>query len=135
MKSLRDLGKQPVPVELMVGALEAIERLPESERTDYESRVLAVIRLLHSRKYPDETRRELLLGIQYRLDALSLLTEHKAYQAWSMKGEAQGMDYVHADLLAAAAVEPLIVDERSARFDPEAFFVRVMKLSAMRGTA
>jgi hypothetical protein len=63
------------------------------------------------------------------------LQGHKAYQAWSLRGDAPGMEYIHAVLVEAVATEPLILSEHGASFDPSSFFNRVLKMSAVRGSA
>lgn len=135
MTRRHDLGRQPVPVELMRTAMELIAELPEADRTDYTSRTLVVIRLLRDRNLPDNVRREYLHGLLFRLEALTGIHNHKAYQAWSMKSGTPGMDYIHADLVEAAASEPLVIDDHTARFNPDAFFSAVLKIADARGNA
>jgi hypothetical protein len=43
------------------------------------------------------------------------------------------MDYIHGDVVEAAASEPLVADDDCARFEPKSFFERVLQIAKMRG--
>jgi hypothetical protein len=124
-----------VPVELLKAALDAVADLPDEDRKDLTGRTLAVIRLLDKHNVPRdiEGRGELLAGNQFRMEALARLRDDSAYRAWSMKSAIPKMDYIHEDLVEAAAVEPLKMSKRIARFDPKSFFKRVLEKSEARG--
>lgn len=129
------IAKKPVPPELLKAALHAIGELPDEDRKDMTGRVIAVIRVLDEHDVPKDLqdRGDLLTGIQFRLEALARLKDEPAYRAWSMKSTTPGMDYIHEDLVEAAAVEPLKLGKRVARFDQKSFFKRVLAISEARG--
>jgi hypothetical protein len=80
-----------------------------------------------------DAHNDLVAGIQFRLEALAGLCDEPSYQAWSMKSGSPGMDYVHGDLIEAAASEPLIMRKRAVCFEPKSFFKRVLLITETRG--
>src|SRR5437660_10751904 len=99
-------------------ALEMIANLPEEDRKDMTGRALAVIRLLGEQGVDEdiEAGSDLLMGVQFRLEALARLHDEPAYRAWSMNSGTPGMNYIHDDLVVAAAMEPLKYSKRAVRF-------------------
>jgi hypothetical protein len=134
---LKRISNKPVPANLLKAALSAIGELPEEDRKDITGRAIAVIRVLdeHNIERGLEERADLLTGIQFRLEALARLHNEPAFRAWSMKSGTPDMDYIHEDLVEAAAVEPLIMGEHQARFDANSFFKKVLQISSARGQA
>jgi hypothetical protein len=136
MDVVKRVNECPVPVELLEGALRAFAELPDEDR-DFEGRILAVFRLMDELEIPDgmENRGDLSMSIAFRLEALAHLRDSPAYRAWSMRTLNEDMDLIHRDLLAVAAVEPVIGGEnqRSLRFDENRFFEHVLKISDADG--
>ena len=128
-------NQQPIPVELLGGAIEAIARLSARDRTNTASRVVALLRMMDALNVPSalEARSALLMAIQLRMDALARLQDHPSYRVWSMKSGTSEGHYVHADLIAAAARAPLIMTGRVANFEPQSFFALVLIISEARG--
>src|ERR1700733_5309610 len=77
--------QQPIPVELLGAAVEAIAGLPQRDRKNTASRVVALLRMMDAHKVPSANRSDLLMGIQFRLEALARLQDQPSYRAWSMK--------------------------------------------------
>jgi hypothetical protein len=134
---LQRIAKKPVPADLLKAALVVVDELPEEQRKDFTGRTLAIIRLLEDQRPEQDVRArsDLLTGIQFRLEALARLRHEPAYRAWSMKTKAPGVEYIHEDLIDAAAIEPLSMGKREARFEPRAFFRRVLQITEARGRA
>jgi hypothetical protein len=111
--------------------------LPEEDRKDMTRRAFTVIRVLdeHDIERGINERDDLLTGIVFRLEALARLKDEPAFRAWSMKSGTPDMDYIHEDLIEAAAVEPLVMGKHQARFDAKSFFNRVLQISEARGQA
>jgi hypothetical protein len=125
---LKRVRTTPVPIDLFQAAAKAIADLPEEDRKTLDGRALAVIHVLGL-----QGNGELLAGIGFRLEALARRHEELEYRAWSMKSGSPGMDYVHGDVVEAAASEPLVADDDCARFEPKSFFKRVLKIAQTHG--
>jgi hypothetical protein len=127
--------QKPIPVELLAAALEAISELPEKDRKNTTSRVVAILGMMDEHNVPSalEARSDLLMSIQFRLQALVRLQAQPSYRAWSMRSDTPGMHYVHADIVAAAAIAPLLMTGRVASFEPQSFFKLVLEISEARG--
>jgi len=138
MDVIKRVNECPVPVQLLEGALRAFAALPAEDR-DFEGRTLALFRLMDELEIPDgiENRGDMSISIEFRLEALAHLRDSPAYQAWSMRTSNEVIDLIHQDLLAVAAVEPVIGGEnqRTVRFDENRFFERVLKISKVGGRA
>ncbi len=134
MTRLSKLGRSSVRLSIMKAAVEAIGKLPDTDR-DFTGRSLAIIRLLDELRVPDKDRAEIAMSIMNRMEALARLHTEKAYRAWSMASNTPGMEFIHSDLVEAAASEPLIIGDRDAHFDPTSFFNRVLEQSDLRGKA
>jgi hypothetical protein len=118
---------QPVPVELLGAAAEAIAALPDEGRKNPTRRVIAILHMFDAHKVPSADRSDLLTGIQFRLQALGRLQDQPSYRAWSRK------KIMHAVLVEAAASAPLLMTRRIANFEPQSFFQRVCAISKARG--
>ena len=125
--------QQPVPIELFGAAVDAIAGLPERDRTNTASRAVALLRMMDEHKVPSASRGDLLMAIQFRLEALVRLQDQASYRVWSTKNGTPGKHYVHAGLFAAAASAPLLMTGLVARFEPQSFFQRALEISEARG--
>jgi hypothetical protein len=132
--ALEGVANTPVPVELFEDALNAIADLTDEARNDPTGRMLAVIRVADRwRASNRQEKTRIVVSLNFRLEALAALSKQSAYRAWAMKSGTVGMDYIHADLVEAAAIEPLILTDEEAHFDPTSFFERVLSISEARG--
>jgi len=120
-------AKKTIPAELLSAAVEAVAKLPEEERRDRTSRVVALLRIMDAHKVPSAHRGDLSRAIQFRLQALAALQDQPSYRAWSRKRS------MHAALIEAAASVPLFVTDRVASFEPQSFFKRVLEIAEARG--
>jgi hypothetical protein len=76
------------------------------------------------------------MAIDFRLQALARLRKDSVLRGWSIPGAEPGLRYIHADVLKAAAQEPIIEDEaKQAAFDAESFRRRVLANAEARGRA
>ena len=124
-----------VSPELLAASLEAIGELPADQRGSFEGRAFRLFRLLEERDEADEAALN-AFAIQLRLEALARLHDDRGLRAWTLPGDAEGADYIHADVVAAAAVEPLLaIDDHTVGFDLESFRARVLADAAVRGHA
>lgn len=81
-------------------------------------------------------RADLVLAIDFRLTALARLLQAHQVRGWTLPANDEGTDFIHRDLLCAAAEEPVIEDsDGQAGFDPESFRARVLRLSEAKGEA
>jgi hypothetical protein len=128
-------SQQPIPVELLGSAVEAIAELPAEDRKNTASRVVALLRMMDAHNVSSaKARSALVTGIQFRLrlQALAYLQDQPSYRAWSITSGTPGMHYVHGDLVAAAATAPLVMAGRVASFEPQSFFDLVLEISEAR---
>jgi hypothetical protein len=124
-----------VSPELLTASMEAIGELPADQRGSFEGRAFRLFRLLEERNEAQEAALT-AFAIQLRLEALARLHDDRGLRAWTLPGDAEGADYIHADVVAAAAVEPLLeIDDHTVGFDPDSFRARVLADSAARGHA
>lgn len=109
--------------------------MPTEDRSVFEARAIRLFELLED-KGLGRNRRALAIAIEFRLEALTKLHNDIALRAWTLPSGEPGMDYISADLLAAAAEEPLIEDAQGrAAFDVESFRRRVLSKSDLKGSA
>jgi len=127
------VNKYRLPAKLLKAATAVLADLPQESRRTFEGRAIAVIHLLDELNYPGGSKRALIAtSIQFRLEALARLRDCPAYKAWAVRArEKSGPDFVHSDLLAAAAVEPIIGEPEGheVRFDETKFFERVLRIT------
>ena len=124
-----------IPADLLTAALEAFAEMPADDRQSYEARAFRIFQLLEEQEETGD-RALITFVIQLRLEALARLHDDHGLRAWTLPGEEEGMDYIHADVVAAAAVEPLMaIDDRNTGFDAESFRARVLAGAAVRGNA
>jgi len=109
--------------------------MPPEDRPDFEARAIRMFELLDKKGLREE-RGVLASAIDFRLTALAKLQGDPALRAWTMAGKDEGADYIHADLLEAAAAEPLVEDQQGqASFDPNSFRRRVLSITETKGSA
>jgi hypothetical protein len=124
-----------VSAELLGEVMEMHAGLSPEDRTVFEVRAIRMFELLDS-KGLGKDRADLAMAIDFRLSALARMQKDKVLRGWTMPGAEAGMDYIHADLLKAAAEEPLIEDSKGqAVFDVQKFRNRVLANAQMRGNA
>ena len=129
------VNKTTVTPEVLGEVLEMHAAMKPKDRRVYEVRAIRLFELLKSKGLEDEGS-DLSLAITFRLEALARLNGEPGLRAWTMPGGKKGMDYIHVDLLKAAAEEPLIEDaQQQAAFDVDGFEKRMLFLAKMRGGA
>lgn len=124
-----------VAPDLLAEAMEVIAELPADQRSSFEGRAFRLFQLLEERDEAEDAALTAFV-IQLRLEALARLHDDRGLRAWTLPGDAEGADYIHADVVAAAAVEPLkAIDDHTVGFDPKSFRTRVLADAAVRGHA
>jgi len=109
--------------------------MPAEDRGVFEARAIRLFKLLE-RKGLGDNRATLAMAIDFRLQALARLQKDSVLRGWSIPGAEPGLEYIHADVLKAAAQEPIIEDEaKQAAFDAESFRHRVLANAEARGRA
>lgn len=123
-----------VSPELLGEALAMFAEMPAEDRQSFEVRSIRLFELLDERA-PDADIATLAFAIQMRLEALAGLAHDRGLSAWTLKGDQDGMEFIHADVVAAAAREPLIeVDGRPA-FDAHSLRRALLETSEAKGSA
>jgi|GEM_PF-974544 len=128
------VNRTKVTADLLGEVLEMHAAMSAEDRPVFEARAIRIFELLE-RKGLNEDRGALATAIDFRLTALARLQKDNALHGWTMPGTEAGMDYIHADLLKAAAEEPLIEKHGQAVFDVQSFQNRVLTNAKMRGSA
>ena len=132
---LENVNRTTVSAELLGEVLNMHAAMPAEDRAVFEARAVRLFELL-DRKGFGKDRGALAVAIDFRLTALARLQKDEALRGWSMPGGEPGMDYIHADLVKAAAEEPVIEDAAGqAAFDAESFRRRVLANAKTRGRA
>ena len=123
----KELNAANVTVGDLQLASDAVHQLPPEDR-DWEGRLHAMIRLVPGN--PDKG-----LAIEYRLVAMSRMLEAGVLPGWALPQAPDGSMLVSESVWAATATEPLILEEREARFDHAGFLSRVLSLAGPEGNA
>src|SRR5215469_3393391 len=116
---LEEANCATVTAELLGEVLEMHAAMPAEDRGVFEARAVRLFKLL-DRKGLGDKRATLAMAIDFRLQALARLQMDSALRGWSMRGDEPGKEYIHADMLKAAAEERIIENEaKQADFDAE----------------
>ncbi|SCW90754.1 hypothetical protein SAMN02927900_06489 [Rhizobium mongolense subsp. loessense] len=135
MDFLNQVNKTNVTPELSGEALRLHSGMPPERRNSYEARMFELFRFLDDKGLKRQ-KRELAMAIDFRLTALARLNGDKALSGWTLPGSEPGQDFIHENLLKAAALEPVVEDEyRQAAFNAESFQRRVLAFSKAEGNA
>jgi hypothetical protein len=106
-KFKNDINATKVTAELLGKVMDMYAAMPPDERLVFEARAMRVLRLLEKAGV-DADRGLLAMTITIRLMALDAMLEDSQVQGWILPGPEPGVTYVHADLLKAAAEEPIV---------------------------
>ena len=136
MSVLKRLNRTPVSSALLGEAMELHSNMPVHDRPVFEARAFELFRFLTEKGFKDRRLADLALAINFRLTALAHLVKGDGARGWTLPGETEGLSYLHADVLKAAAKEPMLEDaEGQASFDRTAFAQHVLRLASARGQA
>src|SRR5260370_33052360 len=108
LKFKNDINAIEVTAELLGEVMDMYAAMPPDERLIFEMRAMRVLQLFA--KQHDANRGMVAMTITIRLMALDAVLEDDQLQGWVLPGPEPGLTFVHADLLKAAAEEPLIED-------------------------
>ena len=132
---LKGVNRTVVSADLLGEVLEMYAAMSAKDRPIFEARAAALLDLL-DRKGLDNDWGDVAVAIDFRLTALARLQKVKTLRGWMMPGNKPGMDYFHAALVKAAAMEPLVEDATGRPvFDAESFRRRVVTNVATRARA
>jgi hypothetical protein len=130
-----DINRAIVTGQLLGDVMLAYAAMPIEARSVFENRVNRVLDLLEEKGH-GKNRGLLAMAITVRLMALDAILGDERIEGWTIRGREPGMTYVHADLLSAAAEEPVLEDPRGEPvFDTENFRRRVLEITGTRGHA
>jgi hypothetical protein len=132
---LERVNRTSVSASLLGEVIEMHSAMSAEDRPVFEVRVIRLFELL-DRKGLTQDRGALATAIDFRLTALARLQSDDPVRGWSMPGGEPGVQFIHADLVKAAAEEPMIEDAAGqAAFDAESFRRRVLANAEARGHA
>lgn len=131
---LRRVNRTKVSPDLIGEVMEMHANLPAEDRTAFEVRAIRMAQLLTDKGFSGRQHADMALAIEFRITALARLLQSRDVRGWSLPGEEQGQEYLHVDLLRAAATEPVIESaDGQACFDPEAFRTSVLAFADPKG--
>lgn len=134
-KFMEKINRTAVAPELLGEVLEMHAAMPAADRGVFEARAIQLFQLL-DQKAPGQDRAALAIAIDFRLTALARLQRDEPLRGWTLPGNELGMQVIHADLVKAAANEPLIENlAGEAAFDADSFRRRVLANAEARGNA
>ncbi|WP_156652628.1 hypothetical protein [Methylobacterium sp. Leaf86] len=121
---------------LLAEAMERHSNMPPEDRGVFEAIAFELFRFLTEKGFEGSRHGDLAMAINFRLTALARLVQGDQVRGWTLPGDTEGLTYLHADVLKAAAKEPLVEDDKGqAAFDGPAFAQHVLSLAAARGRA
>lgn len=136
MSVLKRVNRTRVSPALLAEAMELHSDMPAEDRPAFEARAFELFRFLTGKGFEGTRLSDLAVAINFRLTALAYLVQGDQMRGWTLPGDTEGLTYLHADVLKAAAKEPLIEDaEGKAAFDGPTFSERLLRVSAVRGRA
>jgi hypothetical protein len=108
----------------------AIDELSPEDQTDIAARVVCLIEAFGQPGRHEVSAR--VAAIDWRLQALARLSGRSEFRNWPMPGN-DGFGKIAANVLEAAAIEPLIEREGEPAFDPQSFLERLMAMTEEKG--
>jgi hypothetical protein len=128
------LNRTVVPADLLAEVIQKYTALPAAvDGEAFGQRSECLNEILRRRGAEDTLA--LKIAIDLRVAALEQLPA-EALQGWSTPGNVSGPDFVHPDLVRAAAEEPLIEDgtkQQRLVFDTEGFRRRLLEITGTEG--
>jgi hypothetical protein len=132
---LNRVNQTKLAAELLGDAAEMHAGLPATDRSSFEGRAISLFKML-DRRGLGRKRADLAIAIDFRLTALARLLQDRQVHGWTLPAGHDGADFVHPDLIRAAAEEPVIEDANGQpAFDPKRFRDRVLRLTGAQGEA
>lgn len=129
------VNRMIVSADLLGEALQTIAAMPAPRRSQNEARTAQLFELLEQKALAQD-RAALAVAIDARVIALARLQSGDALRGWSAPGDRPGLTVISADLVKAAASEPLIEDADGwPGFDVERFRLRVLADAETLGRA
>jgi hypothetical protein len=136
MSFLKRVNRTPVSSTILGEAMERHSNMPVEDRGMFEAIAFEMFRYLTEKGFEGNRLSDLAVAINFRLTALARLVQGDQVRGWTLPGDTDGLTYLHADVLKAAAKEPLTEDDKGqAVFDGPAFAQHVLRVSAARGRA
>jgi hypothetical protein len=122
-----------LPPELLGEAMVLYAGLPPEEQS-FEARTQRVVALVAAKGLANHGM--IAMAVTVRLMALDGALEDAGIRRWTLPGDQPSRSYVHACVLHAAAVEPVLEGPRGQPvFDLERFRTRVLQLTAASGAS
>ena len=133
---VKKMNETAITPELLGAVSEMHLALPANEATDMASCVGHIFGLLTEKGYTQDECDLLSLAIYYRMVALAELIERGDTRGWTLPDAKPGAHSLDANLVQAAAEEPLIegADGHPA-FDKKNLQQRVLRIAGARGKA
>ena len=133
---LKRVNRTKVPPELIGEVMEMHANLPPEDGSAFEIRTVRIFELLAEKGFKGPKHAGLAVAVEFRITTLARLLASQEVRGWSLPGVEPGQENIHADVVSAAAEEPIIeTADHQAGFDPESFRKRVLALAEAKGHA
>jgi hypothetical protein len=132
-KIIDQIGRTKVTADMLEKVVAAFAAMEPADRRDITARAVTIIRVLDEEGHL--SRPDLATAIEFRLEALALLSNRSELKVWALPGEVPGLLHVQRVVFEAAATEPLLQKKNRPAFDPDSFFKRLTGLSDALGQA
>jgi len=122
-----------MPVNLLIEANKRHAELDSEDRSDITAWTIEWIKMLDEYEYSEEQRRDLLLALGYRIEALCRfeISKYPETAGWILPSK-DGSVYTSHTVFQAAAEHPLSVRDERAYFEPKSFIERLHHISVFR---
>jgi hypothetical protein len=106
------------------------------DRPLFEASAFQLFEFLKRKGFTGRRHSDLALAINFRLTALAGLIQGDHVKGWTLLGQEEGLIHLHADVLKAAAKEPLIENlDGAVAFDVGSFTHRILRIAQAKGRA
>jgi len=130
------VNRTPVSPKLLGEAVELFANMPPEDRPVFEARVIQLFEFLKDKGFTGRRHSDLALAINFRITAIAQLVRGDHVKGWTLPDREEGVTHLHADVIKAAAKEPLIeYSDNAVAFDENSFVRRVLHVAQARGRA
>lgn len=129
-----EINETRVHPDLLKEVIERIANLDAGDR-GFEASTITAVHVVSEMNLDEELRGKMIVAVNFRLMALSELIEKRGAKGWTKDSPEDGAILINEEVLACAAVQPLIeVDDRFC-FDPEDFSKGLLANTNVSGNA
>ncbi|MCC7548764.1 MAG: hypothetical protein IT532_13440 [Burkholderiales bacterium] len=124
---LQRISAVPVTREDLIEFAQAMAAQPDPAARAYEARTIWLVQ--RHRGQPDKA-----CALEFRMQALARVFEDGRIEGWTLPGDADRGIPTHHAVLAAAAMEPLVLIDGRPGFERHSFMARVLQFAPALGS-